>query len=185
MPEPEGHQAQMGVSSFGIWEEEAFQLYIDVTTLYKVMIRIDSKSLRAQEISKALKDFTLIVDFELPYEKRISTFKSCRERLAPLLKCVNGSTSPLMYIFGQSHLDLAWLWPLKETERKIGRTMSTQLEMMDEYPEYKFFITQPPLFEMLKKHYPQLYKRVLDNVEQKQIMPEGGMGRTRHEFTFR
>jgi alpha-mannosidase len=175
VPEPEGHQAQMGVSSFGIWEEEAFQLFIDVTTLYKVMIRIDSKSLRAQEISKALKDFTLIVDFELPYEKRISTFKSCRERLAPLLKCVNGSTSPLMYIFGQSHLDLAWLWPLKETERKIGRTMSTQLEMMDEYPEYKFFITQPPLFEMLKKHYPQLYKRVLDKVEQKQIMPEGGM----------
>ena len=35
------------------------------------MIRIDSKSLRAQEISKALKDFTLIVDFELPYEKEL------------------------------------------------------------------------------------------------------------------
>jgi len=46
---------------------------------------------------------------------------------------------------------------------------------MDEYPDYRFFITQPPLFLMLKEHYPKLYRRVLEKVHNGQIMPEGGM----------
>lgn len=175
VPEPGNTQAIVGNSTYGIWDEEAFQLFIDVSTLYKVLISIDSKSLRAQQLSKALRDFTLIVDFEQPYQKRVQSFKKCRERLKPLLQCVNGSTMPLMYIFGQSHLDLAWLWTKNETERKAGRTLSTQLALMDEYPEYKFFITQPPLFVMLKEHYPKLYERVLDKIKNGQIMPEGGM----------
>lgn len=175
VPEPGRTQATVGESSFGIWDEDAFQLFMDVSTLYKVLISIDKKSLRAQEIYKALCEFTLIVDFEQPYEKRVQGFKLCRKKLKPLLQCVNGSTMPLMYIFGQSHLDLAWLWTLNETKRKAGRTLSTQLALMDEYPDYKFFITQPPLFIMLKEHYPELYKRVLEKVHNGQIMPEGGM----------
>ena len=175
VPEPGKTQASVGESSFGIWDEDAFQLFIDVSTLYKVLISIDKKSLRAQEIYKALCDFTLIVDYEQPYEKRVQSFRQCRERLKPLLQCVNGSTMPLMYIFGQSHLDLAWLWTLNETKRKAGRTLSTQLALMDEYPDYRFFITQPPLFLMLKEHYPKLYRRVLEKVHNGQIMPEGGM----------
>ena len=175
IPEPGKTQAMIGESTFGIWDEDAFQLFIDVSTLYKVLISIDSKSLRAQELSKALRDFTLIVDFEQPYEKRVQSFRLCRERFKPLLQCVNGTTAPLMYIFGQSHLDLAWLWTINETKRKAGRTLSTQLALMDEYPDYKFFISQPPIFTIIKKHYPKLYKRILEKVRNGQIMPEGGM----------
>ena len=43
-----------------------------------------------------------------------------------------------MYGFGHSHIDVAWLWPLQETERKEGRTLSTQLALMEQYPEYMF-----------------------------------------------
>lgn len=175
VPEPGKTQAVVGKSSFGIWDEDAFQLFIDVSTLYKVLISINSKSLRAQELFKALCDFTLIVDFEQPYEKRVQSFRECRERLKPLLQCVNGSTMPLMYIFGQSHLDLAWLWTVNETRRKAARTFSTQLALLDEYSDYKFFVTQPPLFAMLKELYPKLYERVLEKVRNGQIMPEGGM----------
>lgn len=175
VPEPGEAQAVVGRNSFGIWDEDAFQLFIDVNTLYKVLISINSKSLRAQEIFKALCDFTLIVDFEQPYEKRVQSFRKCRERLKPLLECVNGTTMPLMYIFGQSHLDLAWLWTSNETIRKAARTLSTQLALLDEYPGYRFFMTQPPLFVMLKEHYPELYERVLEKIKNGRIMPEGGM----------
>ena len=175
VPEPPKTQVRVGQSSFGVWEEEAYQLFLDVSTLYKVLICINEKSLRAQEIAKGLRDFTLIVDFEQPYQERVASFKKGRERLKPLLECVNGSTAPLMYIFGQSHLDLAWLWPKAETERKSGRTLATQMALMDEYPNYRFFMTQPPLFEMIKEHYPSLHDRILGKVESGQIMPEGGM----------
>jgi len=175
VPEPPKAQVMVGRSTYGIWEEEAFQLLIDVTTLYKVLISIDEKSLRAQEISKALRDFTLIVDFEQGYEERVNSFIEARKRLKPVLECVNGSTAPLMHIFGQSHLDLAWLWPKAETERKAARTLATQAALIDEYPEYIFFMSQPPLFIMLKNRYPDLYGRVLKRIKEGRIMPEGAM----------
>jgi len=34
--------------------------------------------------------------------------------------------------------ETAWLWPYAETRRKIARSWSTQLLLMDEYPEYKY-----------------------------------------------
>ena len=35
-------------------------------------------------------------------------------------------------------LDTAWLWPYDETKRKIARSWSTQLDLMDRYPNYIF-----------------------------------------------
>lgn len=175
VPEPGPTQTVVGRSTYGIWDEDAYQLWIDVDTLYQVRNNINENSLRTSEIDKALRDFTLIVDFELPYEERVETFKRGRERLKPLLECKNGSTAPLMYIVGQSHLDLAWLWPKAETERKIARTMSTQLALLDEYKDYKFFFCEPPLHEMLKELYPDLFERVKQKAREGQIIAEGGI----------
>lgn len=175
VPEPEAAQAAVGRSTFGIWEEDAYQLWMDVSTLYQVRCGGNENSLRVAQIDEALKDFTLLVDFEGSYEERLESFRAGRGRLRPLLLCVNGSTAPTMYIFGQSHLDLAWLWPIAETERKCARTLSTQLALMKEYPGYKFLLCQPPLYEMLKEHYPELYGRVRKKVESGRIIPEGGM----------
>ena len=46
---------------------------------------------------------------------------------------LNGSTAPTMYAFGHAHIDVAWLWPLAETERKCVRTFASQLALMEEY----------------------------------------------------
>ena len=121
--------------------EEA-QLFLDVSTLYKVLISISDRSLRAQEIAKGLRDFTLIVDFEQPYRERVESFRRARERLKPLLDCVNGSTAPLMYIFGQSHLDLAWLWP--KVEQRLPHACDA-LTLLDEYPDYRFHVPAAPV----------------------------------------
>ena len=175
IPEPPETQVQVGQSSFGIWQEEAYQLWIDVETLKQIRDNIEPQSLRVSEIDKALKDFTLIVDFEQPYEEMINSFKSCRDRLKPLLECKNGSTSPTLFVFGHSHIDVAWLWPLAETERKCTRTFATQMALMEEYPEYKFLQSQPHLYWMMKNHYPDLYERIKEKIAKGQIIPEGGM----------
>ena len=54
-----------------------------------------------------------------------------RKVLQPLLSCRNGSTMPDYTVFGQSHLDMAWLWPVEETMRKTARTYTNQLALMD------------------------------------------------------
>ena len=126
------------------------------------------------EVDAGLRDFSLLVDFEVPNDEMLTTVLAGRERLKPLLDCVNGSTVPEMFAFGHSHIDVAWLWPLQETERKTGRTMATQLALMAEYPEYKFLQSQPHLFWMLQQRYPDIYARIKEAVKAGQYIPEGG-----------
>ncbi len=175
VPEPPDRQAVVGKSTYGVWNEEVYQLYIEVETLYDIREHLDINSLRVDEIDQALCDYTTIVDFELPPEEMLATVRAARQRLAPLLAKVNGSTAPTMYAFGHSHIDVAWLWPLEETERKCVRTFGTQLALMDEYPEYRFLQSQPHLYWMVKTKYPALYERVKQAVAKGQWVPEGGM----------
>jgi alpha-mannosidase len=175
VPEPPPAQATVGNSTFGVWQEDVYQLAIDVETLYEVRDNIDPDSLRVAEIDAGLRDFATVVDFELPNEQMLETVRACRERLKPVLACVNGSTVPTMYAFGHAHIDVAWLWPLAETERKCVRTFAAQLALMEQYPEYVFLQSQPHLYWMVKTHYPGLYERIKAAIADGQFLPEGGM----------
>ncbi len=44
-----------------------------------------------------------------------------------------------LLLAGHSHIDTAWLWPLRETKRKCGRTFASVLKYMEEYPYYQSF----------------------------------------------
>jgi alpha-mannosidase len=104
----------------------------------------------------------------------LETVAACRERLQPLLEAENGSTVPEMFAFGHSHIDVAWLWPLAETERKMGRTMATQLALMEQYPEYVFLQSQPHLYRMCEDRYPGIYERLKEAAKRGQLVPDGG-----------
>ncbi|HAU38668.1 MAG TPA: alpha-mannosidase [Phycisphaerales bacterium] len=175
VPEAAPAQQTLGDSTFGVWEEEIFQLYMDVETLWQIRESHDADSLRTAEIDKGLMDFTRIADFELPYERMIETVRATRRRLKPLLECRNGSTAPEYFCFGHAHLDVAWLWPLVETERKAARTLANQLALIEEYPEHRFLHSQPHLFRMVKDKYPALYERVKKAVRNGNIIADGGM----------
>lgn len=195
VPEPGPTQQVMGQTTFGIWDEEAYQLALDVETLRFIAGHVDpdelrwldaeglrhaldaagDTSLRKAEIEQGLKDLTTIVDYELPPAEMRATFRAARERLRPLLECRNGSTAPTFSAIGHAHLDVAWLWPLQETERKMARTIANQLALMEEYPEYSFIQPQPHLYRMLAARYPELYERLRAAVERGQVIPEGGM----------
>ncbi len=173
VPEPGPAQVEVGESSFGIWEEQVYQLWLDVETLFQLRELLDQDSLRVAEIDAGLRGFSVTVDFETSHECMLESVAEARKRLRPLLQCVNGSTAPTMFAFGHAHLDVAWLWPLQETERKIGRTVATQLALMQEYPEYRYLQSQPHLLQMLKTRQPELYRRVKKAVRAGQFVPDG------------
>jgi alpha-mannosidase len=163
----------VGHSSFGIWQEVAFQLAVDVETLWEVRENIDPESLRVMAIDEGLKALTLTVDFEAPHHEVLASMQAARELLKPLLEKQNGDTTPEMVGFGHAHIDVAWLWPLAETERKCVRTFSNQLALMARYPEYQFFQSQPHLYVMVREKYPDLYEKILAAVERGQWIPDG------------
>jgi alpha-mannosidase len=127
------------------------------------------------DIDEALMEATLIYDPELPPDEMVASAQAARARLKPALACTNGSTSPVLHAFGHAHIDVAWLWPLQETERKIARTVANQISLFEEYPEFKFLQSQPHLYVMLRKHYPELYERVKAYIKSGQFIPDGAM----------
>ncbi|HPD15232.1 MAG TPA: glycoside hydrolase family 38 C-terminal domain-containing protein [Planctomycetota bacterium] len=175
VPEPPAAQQTVKPCSLGIWDEEVFQAWLDVQTLLELRDKLDPDSLRVSEIDEGLRQFTLIADLELPRAEMLATIRAARKRLKPLLECTNGSTAPLLYCYGHSHIDVAWLWPLAETERKCARTFATQLTLMEMYPEYKFLQSQPHLFRMTQRLYPDVYARIKAAAKRGQWLSEGGM----------
>ena len=174
-PKVEGKRATLGNITYGIWNEDAYQLYMDVETLSLLVDQLDPESLRADKIAHALEQYSLIVDFEQPLDARIESYKAAREVLRPALEAKNGSTAPVFYAIGNAHLDLAWLWPMHETHRKTSRTFAAQLCLLEEYPDYKFLQSQPASYVMCREHYPELYERIKQAIRDGRWIAEGAM----------
>ncbi|MBQ4451435.1 MAG: alpha-mannosidase [Clostridia bacterium] len=173
IPQADGPQQLIKPSFLALFNEYAYQLHMDVETLCGLMDCLEEGSLRRMNILAGLKAFTRIVDFEAPPEKRNESYLLAREALRPLLGCKNGTSAPTEHIIGQSHIDLAWLWPLENTYHKAARTYANQLSLMEEYPEYRFLACEPALLEMLKDQDRELYSRFLERVRSSQICPDG------------
>lgn len=174
-PAVEGERCRLGTCTYGIWNEAAYQLYMDVDTLSGLLKVLDETSLRAAHIAEMLEQFTLTVDFEQERAGRIADYKKAREVIKPALEAVNGSTAPTFYAVGNSHLDLAWLWPMAETKRKTERTFAAQLRLIEEYPEYKYIQSQPAAYEMCRECYPDLFEKIQKAVKEGQWIADGAM----------
>ncbi len=79
----------------------------------------------------------------------------------------NGFRRPgLISVCAHSHLDIVYLWPIKETLRKNCRTITNQLNLMREYPDYRFSYSQPYLYEQLQEMYPDVFEEVRARVRE-------------------
>lgn len=91
------------------------------------------------------------------------------------LSAIDEQWSGTMHMVGQSHIDIAWLWPVRETVRKASRTFSTMCSLMDEYPDFRYAQSQPQLYQFVKDNDPELYERVKARVAEGRWEIVGGM----------
>ena len=81
--------------------------------------------------------------------------------LKPYLEAKNDGPDTFEFTAqGHSHLDLAWLWPIRETKRKGARTFASQIMNLDKYPGAMFGASQAQLFQWVKEGYPEIYEQV-------------------------
>jgi len=100
-------------------------------------------------------------------ERYTSSLKKAHSALkAGMKQFQHSSGMGSLLLAGHSHIDTAWLWPLRETQRKCGRTFSSVIKYMEEYPDYQFSQSQPQLYEYTKKYYPALYEEIKKRVKE-------------------
>jgi alpha-mannosidase len=76
---------------------------------------------------------------------------------------------------GHAHIDLAWLWPVAEIRRKIRRTFSSVLHLMDEYPDFTFNQSSAQVYDWIRQDDPEIFARVKERVAEGRWDVVGGM----------
>ena len=98
-----------------------------------------------------------------------------RAELAPLLARPAAASAHHVHAVGHAHIDSAWLWPLRETPRKVARTVSNVLALTEANPDFHFAMSSAQQFAWLKRDDPELFERVRAAVARGGIVPVGGM----------
>ncbi|KIJ30485.1 glycoside hydrolase family 38 protein [Sphaerobolus stellatus SS14] len=85
-----------------------------------------------------------------------------------------GPKKERVYGIGHCHIDTAWLWPYSATQQKVARSWSTQIDLMERYPEHRFACSSAQQYKWLEQLYPALFERVKAKIASNQFHPVGG-----------
>ena len=130
-------------------------LYYDLEYLLELWLSLPETGARHDAILFVLYNAVLNLNRLTPEEIR-----AARMVLAPEMAKKSADPSLIVSALGHSHIDLAWLWPLRETVRKGARTWATATLMLEKYSDYIFGASQPQLYQWIKFYYPALFERV-------------------------
>ncbi len=155
------NEGRIHKAHIAICHEELRCLYYDYEVLHNLLRQLPENSSRHQRILYALYRAAIHLNHFTDEEAVLA-----RSELAPELRKQNGDSSLMVSAIGHAHLDLAWLWPIRETIRKGARTFSNVLMLMEKYPDFKFGASQAQLYQWMKERYPTMYQRVKRQVEQ-------------------
>jgi alpha-mannosidase len=76
---------------------------------------------------------------------------------------------------GHAHIDSAWLWPVRETVRKVTRTAANVVHLLDGGEDLVYGMSSAQQWAWLAEHQPELFERVRKHVEAGRFVPVGGM----------
>ncbi len=150
--------------------EEMRGLYYDFEVLLELLEHVPPTRARHRSILLALRRAESYL-----FSFTESEAARARAALAPELAKQGGDPSLSISAIGHAHIDLAWLWPLRETIRKGARTFSTVLANMETYPDYVFGASQAQLYLWMKERHPGLYERIKRQVQAGRWEVQGAM----------
>jgi alpha-mannosidase len=127
-------------------------------------------------LAAALEDALLVFDLTASSEEFRRQVAEARATLAGRIAAIAPDPEGgRVFLTGHTHIDTAWLWPLRETIRKCGRTFSTACRLMERYPDFRFSCSQPQLYAYTKQFYPALYEEIRHWVSTGRWECTGGM----------
>src|SRR3954452_3415549 len=132
----------------------------------------EGKSEREQELDAAVK----AIDFSsLDHANQAgfdTSLRAAHDKLAQLKPWLQQFTIKAV---GNSHIDMAWLWPWTETVEVVRNTFRSVLDLMREYPDFKFTMSSARTYEWMQEKYPDLFAEIEQRVKEGRWEVIGGM----------
>ena len=178
----ENMSAHLRRYDLAVMDEELNSYYYDYIEAYFLMCKLlgDAEGMKDSDVGKAEVYSARAKELDEGMKNAWKVFKEqgaakAREALAPVLFRPIDYPAVTHYAVGHAHIDLAWLWPLRETRRKIGRTFANQLRNIKKYDNFIFAESQAQMFTWLKEDYPEVFEQVKKYVNEGRIELQGGM----------
>lgn len=153
-----------------LFNEDIWQLMLDYEVGLSLMNSYTAEDYRYRQLLMILSDSADI--YAGKPENAVAAREFLKEKLFSSKAC---SSALNVTAVGHAHIDTGWLWPVRETIRKCGRTFANQIALIERYPEYVFGASQPQHYQFTKDYYPELYKKIKKAVADGQWEPQGGM----------
>lgn len=156
------------------------KLWYDITVPYESLAYMNENSREYREILDQLGNvLNLLNVYEVPsegFERSVAEANAYMDDTFYGSFCTPPRKNDAVTVgVGHTHIDCAWLWPLRQTREKVQRSFATVVELMRRYPEYRFFSSQPFLYQNLKEEAPELYEEVRSLVRQGRWECDGAM----------
>ncbi|MEV7142463.1 alpha-mannosidase [Streptomyces tauricus] len=166
--EPQYKLARMDLA---VLDETVWQLVIDLEVLGELMAELPVESARRWDILRAVEKALDAVDLQ----NVGATAAAARAELEAVLAAPAVPSAHRISAVGHAHIDSAWLWPLRETVRKVARTTSNMTALLEDEPDFVFAMSQAQQWAWVKEHRPEVWTRVKKAVADGRFVPTGGM----------
>lgn len=151
-----------------VFRQDILDLYYDILACYQLLCAVNNNAQKKEITARINKAISIAHNTEP--EKVIEARNVLSEMFDGKYK-----QNFTVYAVGHGHLDLAWLWPVRETKRKAIRTFSNAIYESEQCPSYVFNGSQPQQYEFIKEKSPELYNKIKSAVANGNIEPQGGM----------
>ncbi|MGW7069316.1 alpha-mannosidase [Streptomyces sp. NPDC054855] len=166
--EPQYKLARMDLAVF---DETVWQLVIDLEVLGELMQELPEDSGRRYAIVRAIGRALDAVDLQ----DVNGSAPAARAELEGVLTTPAEPSAHRISAVGHAHIDSAWLWPLRETVRKVARTTSNMTALIEDEPDFVFAMSQAQQWAWVKEHRPEVWTKVKKAVADGRFVPAGGM----------
>ena len=159
---------ELMVSSMCLLDKDVEELYWDMAAAFSAAREPHARPEAIQIIYHHLDRALQIVDvFEPDQQKlRASAIEARKYLRDTIYKLDAFGVSGFISAVGHSHLDIVYKWEYDEFLRKIGRTHTTQLRLMEEFPQFKFSQSQAITYIEMQKGYPEAFRQIQKAVKE-------------------
>ncbi len=132
----------------------------------------DGKAERQQQLDDAVKAINLTALDKADQQVFDASLSNAQTKLALLRPYMKQFSIAAV---GNSHIDMAWLWPWTETVEVVRNTFGTALQLMREYPDFKFTASAAQAYEWIEEKYPAMFQEIQQRVKEGRWEVIGGM----------
>ena len=162
---------QLGRLDLTVFDETVWELVNDIEVLDGLMRELPVDGARRWDILRALSAALDRIDLQ----DISGTAQAARDVLAPALAAPAVPSAHRISAIGHAHIDSAWLWPVRETVRKVARTAANVTSLMDSHPEFVFAMSSAQQLAWLEQHRPEVFAKVRVAIADGRFVPVGGM----------